>query len=67
MAKITYRMGQATTPMASVFRIPYRFRAQESPKAMTKISANCAMVMTAGRFAGDTPMDSDWRKGAVRM
>ena len=50
------------TPLPS-----YRFSAQESPKAMTKISANWPMAMMAGRFAEETPMVSDWRKGAVRM
>ncbi len=58
-------MGQAITPIASVVRMPYFLRNHESTKAITKISAICAIVITPDRFAGEIPMTSETRNGPV--
>jgi hypothetical protein len=42
-------------------------RAYERKNAITKISASCAMVITAGTFVAETPICADCRNGAVRM
>jgi hypothetical protein len=53
-------------PRVMVFPVPNFFRAQESRKAMTKISANWPMVMTAVTDFWLTPTAADVRKGDVR-